>query len=115
MERIIGRSEIVGKPLARMMIDANATVTLCHSHTQNLWPHIQSADLIVSAVGKANFLNCYVPVIDVGINFIEVNGKIKMVGDCCNTENREVTPVPGGVTRCALLENTWKAANRKGE
>lgn len=120
---IIGRSNIVGKPLARMMTDANATVTLCHSHTQNLWPHIQSADLIVSAVGKANFLNCYaihVPVIDVGINFIEVNGKMKMVGDCYNIENQEVTPVPGGVgllTRCALLENTWKAANRnkKGE
>ena len=47
--------------------------------------------------------------IDVGINFIEVNGKMKMVGDCYNIENREVTPVPGGV--CALLENTWKAAN----
>ena len=120
---IIGRSNIVGKPLARMMTDANATVTLCHSHTQNLWSHIQNADLIVSAVGKVNFLNCYaihVPVIDVGINFIEVNGKMKMVGDCYNIENREVTPVPGGVgllTRCALLENTWKAANRnkKGE
>lgn len=111
---IIGRSDIVGKPLARMM-----PMRLCHSHTQNLWSHIQNADLIVSAVGKANFL-IHVPVIDVGINFIEVNGKMKMVGDCYNIENREVTPVPGGVgllTRCALLENTWKAANRnkKGE
>lgn len=118
---IIGRSDIVGKPLARMMTNANATVTLCHSHTTNLWQHICNADLIICAVGKAKFLNCYaihVPVIDVGINFIEIDGKMKMVGDCFNTENRDVTPVPGGVgllTRCALLENTWKAANRKGE
>ncbi len=104
---IIGRSEIVGKPLARMMTDADATVTLCHSKS-NLARHLYDADLIVCAVGKAKFLNCYaihVPVIDVGINFDE-NGK--MVGDCYNTEGRDVTPVPGGVgllTRCALLEN----------
>lgn len=109
---IIGRSEIVGKPLAAMMTDANATVTLCHSRTKNLWTHIQEADLIVSAVGKAKFLNCYaihVPVIDVGINFDE-DGRI--CGDCYNTENRDVTPVPGGVgllTRLALLENVYKA------
>lgn len=109
---IIGRSDIVGKPLARLMTDANATVTLCHSKTKNLWTHIQEADLVVSAVGKPNFLNCYsihVPVIDVGINF---NDEGKMCGDCFNTEGREVTPVPGGVgllTRLALLENTFKA------
>lgn len=109
---IIGRSEIVGKPLAAMMTDANATVTLCHSRTKNLWTHIQEADLVVSAVGKAKFLNCYsihVPVIDVGINFDEAG---RMCGDCYNTENRDVTPVPGGVgllTRLALLENVYKA------
>lgn len=105
---IIGRSEIVGKPLARMLIEKDATVTLCHSKTRDLDKFIDSADLIICAVGKAKFLNCYsihVPVIDVGINFDE-NGK--MVGDCFNTENRDVTPVPGGVgllTRCALLDN----------
>lgn len=105
---IIGRSDIVGKPLAKMMTDADATVTLCHSKTKSLWTHIETADLIVSAVGKRGILNCYAihkPVIDVGINFDE-NGKL--CGDCINTENREVTPVPGGVgllTRCALLEN----------
>lgn len=109
---IIGRSDIVGKPLARLMTDANATVTLCHSKTKNLWTHLSNADLIISAVGKPKFLNCYaihVPVIDVGINFDE---KGKMCGDCYNTEDREVTPVPGGVgllTRLALLENTFKA------
>lgn len=108
---IIGRSDIVGKPLAKLMIDANATVTLCHSKTKSLWTFIETADLIVSAVGKHGILNCYAihkPVIDVGINFIEVDGKPRLVGDCINTENREVTPVPGGVgllTRCALLEN----------
>lgn len=110
---IFGRSEIVGRPLADMLLKLNATVTLCHSKTRNIWDHINTADLIVTAVGKAGFLNCYpihVPVIDVGINFDE-NGKL--VGDCFNTEGRDVTPVPGGVgllTRVALLENTLLAA-----
>ena len=110
---IFGRSDIVGKPLADMLLELDATVTLCHSKTRNAWDHINTADLIISAVGKAGFLNCYaihVPVIDVGINFDE-NGKL--VGDCFNTENRDVTPVPGGVgllTRVALLENTLLAA-----
>ena len=112
---IIGRSEIVGKPLASAMTNADATVTLCHSRTKNLDWYTSHADLIVCAVGKANFLNCYpiyCPVIDVGINF---NHEGKMVGDCFNTEDRDVTPVPGGVgllTRIGLLENAtreiWK-------
>ena len=83
---IIGRSDIVGKPLARMMTDANATVTLCHSKS-NVWKHVRQADLIVCAVGKANFLNCWsihVPVIDVGINFTEDG---KLVGDAYNIED----------------------------
>ena len=113
---IFGRSDIVGKPLAKMLTNLDATVTLCHSKTRNAWDHISNADLIVSAVGKAGFLNCYpihVPVIDVGINFDE-NGKL--VGDCFNTEGRDVTPVPGGVgllTRVALLENTVLAAQMR--
>lgn len=111
---IIGRSNIVGKPLARMMTDADATVTLCHSKSK-LSHHLYGADLIVTAVGKAGFLNCYpihVPVIDVGINF-DKNGKL--CGDCFNTEGRDVTPVPGGVgllTRCALLDNVIDAKAR---
>lgn len=110
---IFGRSDIVGKPLAQMLTDANATVTLCHSKSKDKYQYIKNADLVVSAVGKAGFLNCYsiyVPVIDVGIN-IDKNGKL--IGDCINTENRDVTPVPGGVgllTRVALLENTLLAA-----
>lgn len=105
---VIGRSNIVGKPMAQLLTDADATVTLCHSKTKNLSSHLAKADLIVCAVGREKFLNCYpihVPVIDVGINF---NDEGKMCGDCFNTENRLVTPVPGGVgllTRCALLEN----------
>lgn len=112
---IIGRSDIVGKPLAKMMTDADATVTLCHSKSK-LSNHLYGADLIVTAVGKAGFLNCYpihVPVIDVGINF-DKDGKL--CGDCFNTEGRDITPVPGGVgllTRCALLENVIDAKARK--
>lgn len=113
---IFGRSDIVGKPLADMLTRRDATVTLCHSKSKDKWQFIDTADLIITAVGKPAFLNCYaihVPVIDVGINFDE-NGKL--VGDCINTENRDVTPVPGGVgllTRVALLENTLLAAQRR--
>ena len=109
---VIGRSEIVGKPVAEMLTNLDCTVTLCHSKTRNLHTFLASADLIICAVGKAKFLNCYpihVPVVDVGINFDE-NGK--MCGDCFNTDNRLVTPVPGGVgllTRCALMENMAQA------
>lgn len=107
---IIGRSDIVGKPLAMMMLEANATVTICHSKTKDLYPHIMDADIIVCAVGRENFLDCSslsedVIIIDVGIN-IDKNGKL--VGDCCNTQGKQVTPVPGGVgllTRLALLDN----------
>lgn len=107
---VIGRSEIVGKPMAKILTKYNATVTLAHSHTKNLQDHIDKADLIICAVGQASFLNCAqidVPVIDVGINFVNNY----MVGDCYNTNNN-VTPVPGGVgllTRCALLQNTIDA------
>lgn len=113
---VIGRSEIVGKPMAQLLLDKNATVTICHSKTRNIDLWTRNADLVVCAVGKPKFLNCYslhMPIIDVGINFDE-NGKL--VGDCFNTENRDVTPVPGGVgllTRVTLLENTLLAAQRR--
>lgn len=114
---IIGRSDIVGKPLAKLMLNADATVTLCHSKTKDLYQHIQHADLVITAIGKPKFINCYsihIPVIDVGINFDE-NGKL--CGDCGNTEGRDVTPVPGGVglmTRCMLLENVCEASENVG-
>ena len=117
---VIGRSDIVGKPMAQMLTDLDCTVTLAHSKTRNLWDHIENADFIVCAVGKPKFLNCYaihVPVIDVGINFItDEEGVSRLVGDTFNTENRDVTPVPGGVgllTRCALMENMIRAVEIK--
>ena len=117
---VIGRSDIVGKPMAQMLTDLDCTVTLAHSKTRNLWDHIENADFIVCAVGKPKFLNCYaihVPVIDVGINFItDEEGVSRLVGDTFNTENRDVTPVPGGVgllTRCALMENMIRAVEMK--
>jgi methylenetetrahydrofolate dehydrogenase (NADP+)/methenyltetrahydrofolate cyclohydrolase len=103
---VIGRSDIVGKPMAKMLTDANATVTLCHSKTKDLASKLANADLIICAVGKPGFINAgdYVaPIIDVGINFVDG----KLVGDVSGTAHN-VTPVPGGVgllTRCALLEN----------
>lgn len=115
---VIGRSDIVGKPLARMLTDRNATVTLCHSKTPHikLMRHVHNADLIISAVGRRHFLDCSeltVPVVDVGINFDD-NGKL--CGDCYVLPNASgeanVSPVPGGVgllTRVALLENVVKA------
>lgn len=110
---IIGRSNIVGKPLAKMLTDENCTVTLCHSYTTNINTHCRNSDLIISAVGQPKFLNCAgFPdkfIIDVGINFDE-NGK--MCGDCFNGAEGQVSPVPGGVgllTRVALLENVVEA------
>jgi len=113
---IIGRSDIVGKPLARMMTDRNATVTLCHSRTpvENMKKFCQMADIVVVAVGKAKWFSFDVidkkPVIvDVGINRNEEN---KLCGDVdieyMEAQGCYVTPVPGGVgllTRLALLQN----------
>lgn len=110
---VFGRSDIVGKPIAQMLTDLNATVTLCHSKSKDVWRYMTGADLVISAVGKEKFLNCYAihcPVVDVGINF---TAEGKMVGDCYNTEGKDVTPVPGGVgllTRLAVLENAVLAA-----
>ena len=115
---IIGRSDIVGKPLAALMLAKNATVTVCHSKTKDLYPHLETADIIVCAVGKANFLDCSSLsddkiIIDVGIN-LDKNGKL--VGDCCNTIGKQATPVPGGcglLTRLALITNIIEKKENK--
>ena len=119
---IVGRSSIVGKPLSMMLTHANATVTLCHSHTKDLCAHTQCADILISSVGKAGFITADMVkkgavVIDVGINRLE-NGRL--AGDVCFEEVLQkadaVTPVPGGVgvmTVTALLENTCRAAMRQ--
>lgn len=111
---IIGRSPIVGFPLTALLTAKNATVTLCHSQTQDLASHLESADIIISAVGKANFLNAdLVPqgtvLIDVGTNFLDG----KLVGDfdyqSLAPSASFITPVPGGVgpmTIASLLQNT---------
>lgn len=114
---VIGRSNIVGKPLARMLTDKDCTVTLCHSKTlwENIWNSVNNSNLTICAVGQPGFLDCSslsIPVIDVGINFDEEG---KMCGDCFvwNGTERNVSPVPGGVgllTRVALLENVVEAA-----
>lgn len=119
---IIGRSNIVGKPLAQCCLAKNATVTICHSRTKDLKKHTQRADILVAAIGKAKFVTKDMVkdgavVIDVGINRDE-NGK--MVGDV-DFENVEpiasyITPVPGGVgpmTIAMLMNNVIKATKEQ--
>ena len=117
---VIGRSNIVGKPMAMLLLKENCTVTMCHSRTQNLAEHTRRADILVAAVGKAGFVTADMVkpgaiVIDVGIN--RVDGKVK--GDVDYDAVKEVagwiTPVPGGVgkmTITMLLMNTVEAAER---
>ena len=112
---VIGRSDIVGKPVANLLLEKDCNVTICHSKTppKNLTNYVYDADLIICAVGKEKFLNCAflnnTPIIDVGINF---NSEGKLCGDCFGG-GTNVSPVPGGVgllTRVALLENVVEAA-----
>ena len=116
---VIGRSDIVGKPIALLLLQNNATVTICHSKTKNLKEICKNADIIVSAVGKPKLISREmvkkgVVIIDVGINRDE-NGKL--CGDVDYNEVESVcsyiTPVPGGVgpmTVAMLIKNTVKAA-----
>lgn len=126
---VIGRSNIVGKPMAMLLLHRNGTVTVCHSRTKNLKEKTKNADILVVAVGKPNFVTGDMikngaVVIDVGINRPENK---KLVGDV-DFESAEkvagaITPVPGGVgpmTIAMLMKNTVKAAiinkeNEKGE
>ena len=121
---VVGRSNIVGKPMAMLLLQRNCTVTMCHSRTVDLAAHTRNADVLVAAVGKAKFITADMVkpgaiVIDVGINRLE-NGKV--VGDVDFEGVKEVaswiTPVPGGVGRMTitmLLENTVEAAERAAE
>ena len=116
---IIGRSDIVGKPMAHMMMRENATLTVCHSHTKNLPDICKQADIVIAAVGKPKFVTADMvkdgaTVIDVGINR-DANGKLVGDVDFENVSKKAsfITPVPGGVglmTVTSLLENTYKAA-----
>ncbi|MBC8531167.1 bifunctional methylenetetrahydrofolate dehydrogenase/methenyltetrahydrofolate cyclohydrolase FolD [Gehongia tenuis] len=119
---VIGRSNIVGKPMAMLLLNANATVTVCHSRTKNLKEIAKGADILVVAIGRPEFvtgdmIKSGAVVIDVGMN--RVDGKLK--GDVKFDEAKEVagyvTPVPGGVgptTITMLLSNTLQAAEAQG-
>lgn len=115
---IVGRSNIVGKPLAALMLQKNATVTLCHSKTKDLASVCRSADILVAAIGKAKFITADIVkenavVIDVGINRLE-DGKLcgDVDFDAVKDKVSFVTPVPGGcgpMTIAMLMQNTVKA------
>lgn len=117
---IIGKSTIVGKPLAMLLLHAGATVTICHSRTRDLKVHTKTADIIISAVGKKHLITADMVasealVIDVGINVEQTEDGRKIFGDC-DTENiaktADITPVPGGVgpmTIAMLLSNVLTA------
>lgn len=117
---IVGRSNIVGKPLAVMLINRDATVTVCHSKTKNLAQRCQEADILVAAVGRprmitANMVKKGAIVIDVGVTKVEN----KLVGDVDFDRVKQkaawITPVPGGVgpmTVACLMENVVRAASR---
>jgi methylenetetrahydrofolate dehydrogenase (NADP+)/methenyltetrahydrofolate cyclohydrolase len=119
---VIGRSNIVGKPVAQLLLAENCTVTIAHSKTRDLPGVVRRADLVIAAVGrpemvKGDWIKPGACVIDVGINRIERDGKAKLVGDCdyesCAKVAGAITPVPGGVgpmTIACLLHNTVRAA-----
>ncbi|MFS8057128.1 bifunctional methylenetetrahydrofolate dehydrogenase/methenyltetrahydrofolate cyclohydrolase, partial [Rhizobium sp. BR 317] len=125
---VIGRSNLFGKPMAQLLLHANATVTTAHSRTKDLATVARNADILVAAVGrpemvKADWVKPGATVIDVGINRIAApergEGKSRLVGDVAFAEAGEVaaviTPVPGGVgpmTIAMLMANTSIAAHR---
>jgi methylenetetrahydrofolate dehydrogenase (NADP+) / methenyltetrahydrofolate cyclohydrolase len=118
---MIGRSNIVGKPMVSLLINASATVTVCHSKTKNLSEHTKKADIIIIAIGKPNFLKPEMikknaVIIDVGMN--SLNGKLCGDADFNKLQKKAsyITPVPGGVgrlTTACLMVNTIKAAEAK--
>jgi methylenetetrahydrofolate dehydrogenase (NADP+)/methenyltetrahydrofolate cyclohydrolase len=124
---IIGRSNIVGKPMALLLLGASATVTVCHSKTLDLAAHARRADILVAAIGKPRFVTADMVkpgavVIDVGINRLPPEEGGKLCGDVDFEAVKEIasliTPVPGGVgpmTITMLLANTIEAAQRRTE
>ena len=119
---VVGRSNIVGKPIAQLLLDNNATVTICHSKTRNLKEVLLEADIVIAAIGKPKFITADMikkgaVVIDVGVNRLD-NGKL--CGDCDYDEILKkasvITPVPGGVgpmTITSLMENTLEIYESK--
>lgn len=124
---VVGRSNIVGKPMAQLLLGADCTVTTAHSRSRDLQNLCRQADIIVAAVGRAemitsDFIKPGATVIDVGINRVERNGKRRLVGDVAYSDVAPVagaiTPVPGGVgpmTIACLLANTITACCRSNQ
>ncbi|MCO5791270.1 MAG: bifunctional methylenetetrahydrofolate dehydrogenase/methenyltetrahydrofolate cyclohydrolase FolD [Blastomonas sp.] len=124
---VIGRSNIVGKPMAQLLLQQSCTVTIAHSRTQDLPAIVRLADIVVAAVGRpemvrGDWIKPGATVIDVGINRVPgaEQGKTRLVGDCaydeCAAVAGAITPVPGGVgpmTIACLLRNTLVAASRR--
>jgi methylenetetrahydrofolate dehydrogenase (NADP+)/methenyltetrahydrofolate cyclohydrolase len=122
---VIGRSNIVGKPMAALLLKESCTVTIAHSKTKNIQEITKQADILVAAIGKpkmvkADWIKKGAVVIDVGINRIQIDGKNKLVGDCDYNDllplASAITPVPGGVgpmTIACLLQNTLQAAKKR--
>lgn len=122
---VIGRSNIVGKPMAQLLLNDSCTVTIAHSRTKDIEAVVRQADIVVAAVGrpemvKGTWIKPGATVIDVGINRIDIEGgKTRLVGDCdydsCAEVAGAITPVPGGVgpmTIACLLANTVTACCR---
>ena len=113
---VVGRSNIVGKPMAKLLLDANATVTIAHSRTKNLAEVCRGADILIAAVGRARMITADMVrpgaiVIDVGVNRDETTGKLCGDVDFENVKDiaSHITPVPGGVgpmTITMLMQNT---------
>ncbi len=124
---VVGRSNLVGKPIAQLLLRQNCTVTMAHSRTRNLPEVCRRADILVAAVGKVemikgDWIKPGATVIDVGINRVETAGKSKLLGDVAFAEAQgiaaHITPVPGGVgpmTIACLLRNTVTAARRQAQ
>ncbi|GHU19354.1 bifunctional protein FolD [Alphaproteobacteria bacterium] len=122
---VLGRSSIVGKPMAQLLLNENCTVTMLHSKSQNITEICRTADIIVSAIGKSkyitkDFVKPGAIVIDVGINRLEIDGKKKIVGDVDFDAVSEIasaiSPVPNGVgpmTVAYLMHNTTHLATKK--
>jgi methylenetetrahydrofolate dehydrogenase (NADP+)/methenyltetrahydrofolate cyclohydrolase len=125
---VLGRSNIVGKPVAQLLLQADCTVTITHSRTRNLADEIRNADILIAAIGKPEFVrgDWIKPgaiIIDVGINRVDdpaTPGKTRLVGDVdcagASAHAAAITPVPGGVgpmTIACLLGNTLQAAGAK--
>lgn len=118
---VVGRSNIVGKPVAILLLQNNATVTICHSRTKNLKEHCQKADILVAAIGRPNFITEDMVkqgavIIDVGINRLD-DGKLAGDVDYEAVKNKVsfITPVPGGVgpmTIAMLMQNTLECFKR---